>query len=134
MMSNQYSLEVIPEVTNINFDVDSDHEMEELHEKMNSICNQTAEEFYKIKFQSARVSDILEKNFNKSYLNNNFDDQEKIEEQIDKLIYQYETIKNNLRDGRKVRFYIEKKEKQTFNELRYARNLLLHLGIEHIVK
>jgi len=130
---HQDSLEVIPEVSPINFHVDSDHELEELQEKMNYICNETAQEFYKLKNQSTRVSNILERNFNKSYLNNNFDDQEIIEEQIDKLIYQYTKIKQNLRDGREVRFYIEKKEKQKSNELRYARNLLAHLGIQPIV-
>lgn len=133
MASNQqHSLEVIPEVSPMNVHVDSDHELEELQEKMTFICNQTAQEFYKLKTQSLRVSDILEKNFNKSYLNNNFDEQELIEEQIDSLIYQYTKIKKNLRDGREVRLYIEKKEKQKSNELRYARNLLAHFGIDPI--
>lgn len=133
MASNQeYSLEVIPEISPINIHVDSDHELEELQEKMNFICDQTAQEFYKLKNQSTRISEILERNFNKSYLNNNFDDQEIIEEQIDKLIYQYAKIKKNLKDGREVRFYIEKKEKQKSNELRYARNLLAHFGIDPI--
>ena len=129
MASNLNLLEVIPEV---NTGVDSDHELEELQEIMNNICNESAQKFYKLKSQSLHVSNILENNFNKSYLNTNFDEQELIEEQIDKLIYQYEQIKKHLRDGREIRCYIEKKEKQKNNELRYARNLLAHFGIEPI--
>lgn len=128
--TQQHSLEVIPEVSPINVHVDSDHELDELQEKMNYICDQTAQEFYKLTCQSLKVSDILERNFNKTYLNNNFDQQELIEEQIDKLIYQYTQIKKNLRDGREIRLYMEKKEQQKSNELRYARNLLAHFGIE----
>lgn len=131
MASNQpHSLEIIPEVSPMNVHVDSDQELEELQEKMKYICDQTAQEFYKLTCQSLKVSDILERNFNKTYLNNNFDQQELIEEQIDKLIYQYTQIKKNLRDGREIRFYMEKKEQQKSNELRYARNLLAHFGID----
>lgn len=122
-------LEVIPEFATINFHVDSDNEIEELQEKMNCICNQIAQEFYKIKYQSVKVSEILETNFNKSYLNNNFDNQEQIEEQIDILIYQYAKIKEKLRVGRLVRYNMEKKQKQKSNELKYARNLLEYFGI-----
>ena len=133
MASNQHhSLEVIPEVIPMNVHVDSDHELEELQEKMNYICDQTAQEFYKLTCQSLKVSDILESNFNKTYLNTNFDQQEIIEEQIDKLIYQYTLIKKNLRDGREIRLYMEKKEKQKSIELRYARNLLAHFGIDPV--
>ena len=126
------NLETIPEVQPVDIHVESHHGLEELHEKMNYICNQTAHEFYKLTCQSLKVSDILEKNFNKSYLNNNFDEQEQIEEQIDTLIYQYAKIKKNLRDGRDIRLYIEKKKQQKSNELRYARNLLAHFGIENL--
>lgn len=125
-------LETIPEIQPLDIYVESHHDLEELHEKMNYICNQTAHEFYKLTCQSLKVSDILGKNFNKSYLNNNFDEQELIEEQIDTLIYQYSKIKKNLRDGRDIRLYIEKKKQQKSNELRYARNLLAHFGIENL--
>ena len=120
------TLESNSEVTHI----DSDHELEELQEKMNYNSHQTAQEFYKLKTQSFKVSEILEKNFNKFYLNDNFDDQELIEEQIDRLIYQYAKIKENLKKGRDIRFNIEMKETQKSNELRYARNLLAHFGID----
>ena len=133
MASNQHhSLEVIPEVGPMNVHVDSDQELEELQEKMKHNCDQTAQEFYKLTCQSLKVSDILERNFNKTYLNNNFDHQEVIEEQIDTLIHQYAKIKKKLRDGREIRFYMEKKEQQKSNELRYARNLLAHFGIDPV--
>jgi len=120
------SLQTIPEV---DIHIDSDHELEELHEKMNYINEQSAQEFRRLKSQSFKVTTLLEQNFNNDYINKNFDEHELIEEQIDKLIYQYTKIKENLRRGREVRFYIEKKEKQKVNELRYARNVLTHLGI-----
>ena len=124
-------LEVIPEINPININVTSDHdELEELREKMNYVCNQTAEDFYKLKSQSFKVSEILDKNYNKSYLNTNFDDQELIEEQIDILMYQYAKIKANLKKGRDISFYMEKKKQQKSNELRYARNVLACFGID----
>lgn len=133
MASNQqHSLEVIPEIRPMNVYVDSEHELEELQEKMKHNCDQTAQEFYKLTCQALKVSDVLERNFNKTYLNNNFDHQEVIEEQIDTLIHQYAKIKKKLRDGREIRFYMEKKEQQKSNELRYARNLLAHFGIDPV--
>lgn len=129
--NQQHSLEVIPEVSPMNVHVDSCNELEELQEKMNYICDQTAQEFYKLTCETLKVSDMLERNFNKTYLNNNFEQQEMIEHQIDKLICQYFQIKKNLQDGREIRFYMEKKETQKCNELRYAKNLLASLGIDH---
>jgi len=129
--NQQHSLEVIPEVSPMNVHVDSCNELEELQEKMNYICDQTAQEFYKLTCETLKVSDMLERNFNKTYLNNNFEQQEMIEHQIDKLICQYFQIKKNLQDGREIRFYMEKKEMQKCNELRYAKNLLASLGIDH---
>lgn len=128
-MNMASKLEIIPEYNVVNLYISSDHEIEELQDKMNFICNQISKEFYGLKYQITQVSDILEKNFNKSYLNNNFDDQEIIEEQIDKFIYKYQKIKKNLKDGREVRSYMENKQKQKSNELKYARNLLECLGI-----
>lgn len=124
------TLESNSEVTQNNIHMDSDHELKELEEKMNNNCNETAQEFYKLKCQSFKVSETLEKNYNKYYLNNNFDDQELIEEQIDILIYEYAKIKENLKKGRDIRFYIEKRKEQKLNELKYARNLLAHFGID----
>lgn len=114
-----------------NNNVDSDYELEELREKMNNMNDHSAKEFYKLKAQSCKVTAILEQNFNEKTMNKNFDDHELIEEQIDKLIHQYTKIKENLKNGREVRFYIEKKEKQKVNELRYARNVLLQCGINN---
>ena len=56
-------LETMPEIQPLDIYVESHHDLEELHEKMNYICNQTAHEFYKLTCQSLKVSDILEKNF-----------------------------------------------------------------------
>ena len=111
----------------------SNNNIAELQEKISYICYQISQEFCKLKYKSTHVIDILEKNFNKSFINISFDDHEAIEEEIDNVIYQYEKIKKNLRDARKVRFYMEKKEKEKSNELRYAKNLLSQFGIEPMI-
>lgn len=116
----------------ININVDSEHELEELREKMKYISNQIALEFRKLKKQSINVTEILEKNYNNEFMNNNFDEQELVEEHIDNLLYQYEKVKKYLKYGRDVRFYKEKKEKEKSNEIRYAKNLLAHFGIKSI--
>ena len=72
------------------------------------------------------------KGVNEKRCNTNFDYQELVEEQLDCLIYEYTKVKENLKYGREVKFYMEKKEKEKTNELRYARNLLAHFGIETI--
>ena len=114
--------------TELNFE----HELEELQEEMNSVSVKIAKEFNDLKSQALNVVDILEKNYNENCSNTNFDDQELVEEQLDILIHEYGKIKASLRYGREVRFYMEKKEQQKSNELRYARNVLAHLGIEPI--
>lgn len=116
----------------ININVDSEYELEELREKMKYISNQIALEFRKLKKQSINVTEILEKNYNNEFMNENFDEQELVEEHIDNLLYQYEKVKKYLKYGRDVRFYKEKKEKEKSNEIRYAKNLLAHFGIKSI--
>ena len=65
-------------------------------------------------------------------MNTNFDDQELIEEQIDRLVYQYVKIKEHLKKGREIRIFKEQKEQEKMNELRYARNVLMQLGIDNV--
>jgi predicted nuclease with TOPRIM domain len=103
--------------------IDSDSDLEELQEKMNTITHETAKEFYKLKSESMRITECLEKNFNKYHLSDHFDIHELIEERIDEFIHQYAKIKKYLKDGREVRCYIEKKGNQKSNELRYATHL-----------
>lgn len=118
-------------ITEIDIHANSDHELEELQEKMQHICHETGQEFYNIKKQSLKISNLLEQNFNEEYINTNFDEQEIIEEQIDKLIYEYKKVKEYLKNGRQVRCYIEQKEQQKTKELRYARNVLAYYGLNN---
>jgi hypothetical protein len=125
------NLEPIPELPQINTKADSDNELEELHEKMDYICEKIAEEFYKMRFKISHINGIFENNFNRT-LNSNFDEHELFEEQMDELIHEYFKIKKLLKEGRNIRFYKEQKESEKKNELRYARNALAHYGIENI--
>lgn len=126
------NIESIPEVQPVNVYVDSDHELEELQEKMDYICQQNAGEFYKMKIKMAHINTIFENNFNTKTMNKNFDDHELFEEQIDELIHEYIKVKELMKHGREIRLYTEKKKQQKSNELRYARNLLAHFGIDPI--
>jgi hypothetical protein len=119
-------LETIPEIepVTINIPVDSNNEIDNLNKKMENICRQTAQEFFRLKSHIVYINDIFEKNYNSCFMNENFDKQEQIEEQIDSLIFEYKNVKNLLRKGRDVKCYKEEKEKEKRNELRYARNVL----------
>ena len=46
--------------------------------------------------------------------NHPFDKHEYIEEYLDTLIYEYQTVKELLKKGREIRYNKEKKEKMTF--------------------
>ena len=63
-------------------------------------------------------------------MNTDFDKQEYIEEYLDTLIYEYQTVKELLKKGREIRYHKEKKEKEKDNELRCARNTLSYYGIK----
>lgn len=70
---------------------------------MNTFTNATnniANKFNKLKNQVYKVNNILNTNFNGEFMNINFDDQELIEEQMDILFYEYETIKKLIQQTR----------------------------------
>jgi len=121
----------ISEIENIDhLHVDSDHELDEIQEKMNLVCQQTSEEFYKLKTYSQNVAKILEENFNNNFTNTNFDEHELIEEKLDEFIFQYAIAKELIRKGREIKFYKDEKEKQIRIHKKLARNALAHYGIQ----
>jgi len=126
------NLETILEIQSVNIIVDSEHEIDDLNQKMDYICNKTAEEFYKIKIRLEYIGAIFENNFNEKLVNKNFDDHELFEEQMDELFHEYIKIKELIKHGRNIRFYKEKKESEKKKELRCARNELAQHGIESI--
>lgn len=125
------NIETIQQVESINIYADSKHELEELNTKMDYICKQNANEFYKLNMRMAYINSVFENNFNSRTMNTNFDDHELFEEQMDELIYEYNTVKELMKQGRQVKFYKEQKETEKKNELRYARNTMVQCGIEH---
>ena len=118
MLPKQNSLERIPESNPVNLNVNSETELEELDEKMEYISEQISEEFHVLNTIVSQVNGILNINFNNKFMNTDFDKQEYIEEYLDTLIYEYQTVKELLKKGREIRYNKEKKEKQKDNELR----------------
>ena len=118
MLPKQNSLERIPESKPVNLNVNSETELEELDEKMEYISEQISEEFHILNTIVSQVNGILNINFNNKFMNTDFDKQEYIEEYLDTLIYEYQTVKELLKKGREIRYNKEKKEKQKDNELR----------------
>jgi len=129
MLPKQNSLERIPESKPVNLNVNSETELEELDEKMEYVSEQISEEFHILNTIVSQVNGILNINFNNKFMNTDFDKQEYIEEYLDTLIYEYQTVKELLKKGREIRYNKEKKEKQKDNELRGARNTLNYCGI-----
>ena len=128
----QRKLTTIHEYENSNVAISSTNELEHLQSEMIVVTNKIAQDLYALKSYTFSVNNILECNFNSSFMNTNFDDQELIEEQIDRLVYQYVKIKEHLKKGREIRIFKEQKEQEKMNELRYARNVLMQLGIDNV--
>lgn len=108
----------------------SGNELDFLQSEMLLISNKIAQELYTLKSYSFSANHILHCNFNTTFMNTNFEEQELIEEQLDRFVHQYTKIKENFKKGREIRYHKEQKEKEKMNELRYARNVLAQLGID----
>ena len=130
MLPKQNSLERIPESKPVNLNVNSETELEELDEKMEYVSEQISEEFHVLNTIVSQVNGILNINFNNKFMNTDFDKQEYIEEYLDTLIYEYQTVKELLKKGREIRYNKEKKEKQKDNEIRCVRATLKYCGIK----
>lgn len=128
----QRKLDTINENETANIAINSTNELEHLQSEMNVVTNKIAQDLYALKSYSFSVNNILEYNFNPSFMNTNFDEQELIEEQIDRLLYEYVKIKEHFKKGREIRIFKEQKEQEKMNELRYARNVLMQLGIDNV--
>lgn len=115
-------------ITEIDMNVNSENDLTELEEKMNYITNKIATDLHGLIHNVNCIKFILESN----ELNIDFEKQEYIEEYFDKFVYQYTKIKDYFKKGREIRCYKEKKEQEKMNELRYARNVLMQLGINNI--
>ena len=117
-------------IDEVDTNADSDHDLEELQEKMDYICEKTVSYFYNLKKKINNINNILENNFNSKFTNKNFYDHELIEEKFDELIFEYNKVKELMKSGRITRFYKGKKENNKKKELLYARNALAYYGIK----
>lgn len=126
MFPKQNLLERIPESEPVNLNISSETELEELDEKMEYISEQISQEFHLLNNIVSQVNSILNINFNNKFMNTDFDKQEYIEEYLDTLVYEYQTVKELLKKGREIRYTKGKKEKEKDNEIRCVRNALAH--------
>lgn len=134
MMSKQKTLDTILEFEPINLNIDSETKLDELNIKMKFISEKIAEEFNILKGVVLKVNRILNINYNDKFMNTDFDKQEYIEEYLDNLVYEYQTVKELLKKGRNIRYYKEikeeevekEKENEKEKEIRYASNTLTY--------
>ena len=80
--------------------------------ELSSVTKEIANDFNQFKFKICNITKMLHQNFNKEFMNDNFDDQELIEEQIDILLFGYESIKQKLRKVRIMKINAENAKKQ----------------------
>lgn len=115
----------LEKITELDFNIESDDDLEEIKDKFNCITGTIASEMSRLKKYSENATNNL--NVSK---NTNFDEQELIEEQIDIFIYEYNKLKQLLKKGREIRLHKETKEQEINNQKRFARNVLAHYGIK----
>lgn len=116
---------LLEKINEIDFRIDSDDDLEEIKDKLDSLTKSISNEMSRLQKYSENVSRELNVSIDTS-----FEEQELIEEQIDIFIYEYHTLKQLLKQGREIRIHKEAKEKEITNQKRFARNLLAHYGIQ----
>jgi hypothetical protein len=124
LMTN--SLDRIPQFEPINKEIG----LEELAEKMKYISQEIAQEYFVLNNIVSQVNIVLNVNYNNKFMNTDFDNQEYIEENLDRLVHEYQTVKELLKRGREIRYYKELKEREKDNENRCDRNILVDYGIK----
>jgi hypothetical protein len=125
-------LETISELEQVDLNVNSKTNLDDLEEKMEYTCKKIAEQYFKLNNKLSIVNNIIDLNFNSNYMNTDFNRHEHIEEHLDSFIYNYQTVKSLLNKGREIRYLKEIKEKEKENEIRCARNTLALYGIKSI--
>jgi hypothetical protein len=120
LMTN--SLDRIPRFEPVNLETG----LEELTEKMKYISQEIAHEYFVLNNIVSQVNGVLNINYNNKFMNTDFDNEEYIEENLDRLVHEYKTVKELLKRGREIRYYKELKEREKDNENRCAINTLAH--------
>jgi hypothetical protein len=114
--------------TEIDLSINSDHDLDEINNKMNTVMQHISNEMIKLTKYIENIKTILDT----TNINASFEEQELIEEYFDKLIHEYNKSKPLFKQGREIRIYKEAKEREILNQKRFARNVLVHYGIQHI--
>jgi len=116
------SLDRIPQFEPVNKETGLD----ELSEKMKYISQEIAQEYFGLKNIVSQVNIVLNINYNNKFINTDFDNEEYIEENLDRLVHEYKTVKELLKRGREIRYYKELKEREN----RCARNASVNYEIK----
>ncbi len=117
----------INKMENIDLHIDSDYSLEEMNEKYDYVKSKISKEFIRLQKHSEKLSNLLQINCSC------FEEQELIEEQMDKFMYEYIKCKELFRHGREIRIYKESKEIELDNQKKFARNVLIHYGIDPLI-
>ncbi len=124
-MTKTNTLETIDE---IDLSINSDNDLDEINDKLNTVTQHISNEITKLTKYIENIKTML----NTTNTNASFEEQELIEEYFDKLIHEYNKSKPLFKQGREIRIYKEAKEREILNQKRFARNVLVHYGIQHI--
>jgi len=130
MDANLQLLSTIPEIEQMDVSVNSNDELKYLEEKMKYISEVISQKFYGLKTEIINVTNIIEENYNRNFMNTDFDDEELVEEQLDILMYEYSKIKELLKKGREIRYNKEHKEKEKDREQLMIRNAFVYYEIK----
>lgn len=89
------------------------NEREKCEKKMKKLCDEIAEDFFKLRKNFNMSNQILQSNYKvdengNKVLNKNFDNIELIEENLDELYYSYYMIKKRISEARRLNLSIEK--------------------------
>lgn len=117
---------ILETISEIDLHIDSEHDLDEIKEKLNAVTQRISNEMTKLTKYTENIKTMVHASTNAT-----FEEHELIEEQFDKLIYEYNKSKLLFKQGREIRIYKEAKETEILNQKRFARNVLVHYGIQH---
>jgi hypothetical protein len=95
----------------INLQLDRENKINEIEENFTNVSKQIGQELYKLRYIVKLIDNTLENNYDSNNDDINFDNQELIEEQFDKLLFKYALVKELFKKGREIRYYKESIDK-----------------------
>ena len=107
--------------------INSEYNLEKMNQKLHYVESSISSELLKLQAHSEKLTTLLKTQFV------SLEEQELVEEQLDKFMYEYKKCKELLNHGREIRIHKEMKEMELHNQKRFARNVLVQYGIDNVV-